>query len=73
MSRYRGSIAPPISCLPPYHDETFLATIRHYYENSHSNIAVMTVKEWYTVLLEDNVLMSPARCEMLHPTLSWQL
>ena len=43
----------------------------------------MTVKEWYTVLLEDNVLMSPTslppkkllstRCEMLHPTLPWQL
>jgi hypothetical protein len=66
----------------PYYDPAFFTTIRHYQENCPLNIATMTTKQWYRVLIEDQVLMSPAadnqtpslipsRVESLHPSTDW--
>ena len=68
--------------LPPYYDKQFFDTIRHYHETSPLNIAVMSTKQWYTVLMEDRVLMSPAtddsppcllpvRVESMYPSNDW--
>ena len=44
---------------PPYYDEKFFDTIRHYHENSPLYIIHRTSKQWYRALVEDNVTMSP--------------
>ena len=65
-----------------YYDQAFFTTIRHYQDTSPMNIAVMSTKQWYSVLLEE-VLMSPAddihppalipvRVESLHPITNWR-
>ena len=67
---------------PPYYDQAFFETIKHYKENCPLNIAVMSTKQWYQVLLEDEVLMAPTnetspqtllpvRVETLHPSNDW--
>jgi hypothetical protein len=66
----------------PYYDNEFFQLIHHYKTSSTLNIATMSIKEWYTLLLEDKVLMSPAtdvspaallpvRVEALHPNTEW--
>ena len=68
--------------LPPYYDQDFFATIRHYHQHSPLNVALMSIKQWYQALLEDRVLMSapadgsppsllPVRVETLSPTTDW--
>ena len=63
----------------PYYDRNFFNVIMNYRTSSTMNIATMTMKEWYSILLEDKVLKSPAsmetpskllpvRSESLHPT-----
>ena len=44
----------------PYYDAGFFETLRLYHNNSPMNIAKMTIKQWYTVLMEDRLLMSQA-------------
>ena len=77
-----GEISLPEPSLPPYYDKEFFNTIKHYHETSPLNIAVMTTKQWYKVLLEDKVLMTstnetlprsliPARVEALSPLTDW--
>ena len=67
---------------PPYYDQEFFETIRHYDQHSPLHIALMSIKQWYQVLLEDNVLMSPlaensppslipVRVETLYPSTDW--
>ena len=67
---------------PPYYDSEFFKTIKHYHETSPLNITVMTTKQWYKVLLEDQVLMTPTnentpsslipvRAEDLSPQTDW--
>ena len=66
---------------PPYYDAEFFNTIKHYHETSPMNIAVMTIKEWYRVLLDDQVLMNnngnmasslvPVRVEELSTETDW--
>ena len=83
-----GETSLPNPGVPPFYDENFFATIRHFHETSPLNIAVMTIKQWYSVLIEDRVLISPAtennpqlllsvRAEILSPTTdlrnSWRL
>ena len=74
-------------CLPdpgftPYYDKGFFELIRHYKETSPMNISVMSTKQWYSILLEDQLLMSPAteddpaslipiRAETLNPSSNW--
>ena len=77
-----GETTLPNPGFPPYYDETFFFTIKHYFETSPLNINVMTTMQWYRVLLEDQVLKSPAnesspstlipcRVERLHPATDW--
>ena len=66
----------------PYYDRDFFDLIIHYKNNSPLNIATMTTKQWYSVLLEDKVIMNPAtevsaatlipvRIETIHPNTDW--
>ena len=74
-----GEHSLPDPGLTPYY---FFDLILHYKTSSPLNIATMTIKKWYTVLLEDKVLMSPAtqesaaallpvRTESMHPNTDW--
>ena len=78
----QGEVTLPDPGYPPYYDKTFFDTIKHYKDNSPLNITVMTTKQWYQALMEDQVLMSPAnddspatllpvRVELLHPSTDW--
>ena len=75
-------VSLPNPGFPPFYDSSFFETIRHYYLNSPLNIAKMSTKDWYRLLLEDNVLMSkpddhsppsllPTRVEALSPENDW--
>ena len=77
-----GEHSLPNPGLTPYYDKDFFQVIQHYKTSSTMNIATMSIKEWYTLLLEDKVLMSPAddvspaallpvRAEVLHPNTDW--
>ena len=68
--------------LPPYYDQEFFDTIRHYKENSPMNICTMSTKQWYTLLLEDRVLkhqptpdstpeLLPVKAETISPNCDW--
>ena len=78
-----GEVTLPDPGLPPYYDQQFFDTIRHYHLSSPLNVAVMSIKQWYTVIMEDRVLMSPAtentpscllsvRAEILSPSVDWR-
>ena len=69
---------------PPFYDSEFFKTIQHYHLNSPLNVGVMTTRQWYRILLEDQVLQSPAtdqspakiislRVENLSPETDWPL
>ena len=77
-----GEVSLPDPGITPYYDNTFFSTIRHYQQNCPLNIAVMTTKQWFNVLMEDQVLMAqgdddqppsliPVRVESLHPGNDW--
>ena len=68
--------------LTQYYDQHFFSILKHYKTTSPLNIAVLSTKQWYRLLLEDRVLMSPAddnsppsllpvRAESLHPSTDW--
>ena len=44
---------------PPYYDQQFFDHIRFVHQNSALNIRVMSIKQWYCLLLEQEVLMGP--------------
>ena len=46
---------------PPFYDSEFFKTIQHYHLNSPLNVGVITTRQWYRILLEDQVLQSPAK------------
>ena len=77
-----GETSLPDPGFTPYYDKEFFALISYYKNNSDMNIATMSIKEWYTVLLEDKIIMSPANensaaalihisIETLHPDTDW--
>ena len=79
----QGEHTLPDPGLCPYYDKEFFATIRHYQESSPMNINVMTTKQWYSALLEDNVLKTetdensppsliPVRVETISPDTDWK-
>ena len=55
-----GEVDLPDPGVTPYYDKEFFSLIHHYHINSPLNVAVMTTKQWYQVLLEDQVLMTPS-------------
>ena len=80
----QGETSLPDPGFTPYYDKNFFETIRHYHETCPLNIEVMTTSQWYSVLLEDQVLMAPAdtnttptllpvRVEALYPLTDWSL
>ena len=85
MYRYHvleEDVSLPDPGLTPYYDKTFFSIIRHYKNNSTMNIAVLSTRQWYRLLLEDRVLMTqvdnssvpsllPIRPELFHPTSDW--
>ena len=77
-----GEHSLPDPGFAPYDDKDFFQLIQQYKTSSTMNIATMSIKECYTLLLEDKVLMSPAddvspaallpvRAEVLHPNTDW--
>ena len=77
-----GETALPDPGFSPYYDKEFFAPLRHYHEHSELNIVSLTTSQWYRLLLEDRLLMSPAttttaahllpvRCESIHPATAW--
>ena len=77
-----GEVSLPNPGLPPYYDSNFFEVIRHYHQHSPMNISRMSTREWYRVLLEDQVLFSnpteespacliPIRVETLSPGTDW--
>ena len=77
-----GEHTLPDPGLSPYYDKDFFATIRHYHLTCPMNINVMTIKQWYSTLLEDTVLKTeteenspptliPVRAETLSPETDW--
>ena len=66
---------------PPYYPETFFQTIKNVKAQGTLNISRMSSKEWYRVLLEDNLTMEldgqgqrhykKCRAEVKHPENDW--
>ena len=68
--------------LPPYYPASFFSILRRVSEDSPLDITKMSLKQWYLLLLEDNVTMAevqnhreyiPCRVELLHPTTDWEV
>ena len=53
-----GEVSLPDPGLPPYYDRNFFDIIKHYHQNTSVNISMMSTREWYKVLLDDQVLMT---------------
>jgi hypothetical protein len=72
----------PDSGFTPYYDKDFFSLIQHYKVNSVMKKSTLTVKQWYSLLLDDHVCMNhgnddapasliPGRPETLHPNSDW--
>ena len=66
--------------LPPFYNQEFFSVIRHVHHNTPLNVAHMTEKQWYQVLLENRVTMVetdvsrhliPCRAEVKNPEFDW--
>ena len=77
-----GETSLPDPGLTPYYDQQFFATIKYYHDHSPLNVSVMSLRQWYTVLMEDKVLLTPlnegspqtlipVRAESLSPSTDW--
>ena len=77
-----GENSLPDPGFTPYYDRQFFELISYYKNTSSLNIATMTTKQWYSVLMEDRVLMRseneelanvliPISIETQHPTTDW--
>ena len=66
---------------PPYYDQNFFDTIKQFRESTTLNVAVLTTKQWYHALLEDQLIMlkddpptlAPCKAESLYPYINWDL
>ena len=69
---------------PPYYDKQFFNVIKHVLQHTTMNVRVMTIKQWYRLLLEREVLTGPEtedgppsplplRCESFHPESNWSV
>ena len=66
--------------LPPFYNEEFFSVIRQVHLHSPLNVAQMTEKQWYRLLLENKVTMEesedrqqliPCRAEVKYPDIDW--
>ena len=55
-----GELDLPNPGFTPYYDQEFFKLIAYYKNQGTLDVATMTIKQWYTVLVEDKLLMSPA-------------
>ena len=72
-------VNPPI---PPYFSPSFFQTIRHVKETTPLNVATMSTKQWYRLLVEEEVTMHQlednqrdfimSRAELSSPTNDWE-
>ena len=71
-----------LACLPSMTRPSLIDTIKHLKDTTPLNVATMSIKQWYTALMESQVLMSqstatspptllPVRAELLHPNADW--
>ena len=78
-----GEHSLPDPGFTPYYNRDFFQTICHFRDSSCLNIASLSTKQWYKLLLEDKILMKkadeeaptallPLRCEELHPNNDWE-
>ena len=67
---------------PPYYPASFFDTLREVSRNTPLSIVNMSLKQWYQLLLENNVTMRevdncmkyiPCRVELQHPNNDWEL
>ena len=67
--------------LPPFYNEELFTVIRQVHNETPLNVAQMTEKQWYKVLLEKKVIMVesersqqliPCRAELKNPELDWE-
>ena len=83
-SKVRGEYCPINLSLPPYYNADFFSILKHYDDHCPLNIANMSIKDWYRVLVEDRVLMAPAtdsvpatllpvHIEACNPAYNWPL
>ena len=64
---------------PPYYDKSFFDIIKQVREKSSLNVAVLSIRQWYHALLEDQLLMlnddpptpAPCKAETLYPSNNW--
>ena len=77
-----GDRTLPDPGMPPYYPASFFNTLCKVSQETPLNILNMSLKEWYRVLLEDNVTMSvvgnsmeyiPCRVEVLYPNTDWEV
>ena len=67
---------------PPFYNAEFFKIIKKVHEDSPLNVAHMSEKQWYAVLIEDNVTMEstngeqrqyiPSRIELKNPETNWE-
>ena len=78
----QGDRTLPDPGLPPYYPASFFSTLCKVSQDTPLNIVNMSLKQWYQLLLEDNVTMSevgnsmeyiPCRVELQHPTTDWEI
>ena len=68
--------------VPPYYPENFFQTIKKMKDQGTLNISTMSSKDWYRVMLEDNITMETSdngearlikcRVELQHPDNDWE-
>ena len=65
--------------LPPYYSESFFGIIRKAYQKSNINILAMRSKDWYNLLLNQNLLMGETegtlkkcKSELKNPHIDWE-
>ena len=65
----------------PYYSPNFFSAIKQVVQAGLLNVSTMTTKQWYRVLMEENITMEldagnkqvwkPVKCEIAHPVVSW--
>ena len=53
---------------PPFYDMNFFSVIQHVHSNTSLDIATMTEKQWYQMLVEENITMTETIEDSRHLT-----
>ena len=69
----------PVPVQPPYYSLDFFSTIKSVWQEGRLNVFKMTLKEWYSILLDKNVTMVegeeflPSRAEIASIETDWEI